>query len=133
MKKHKKLPIRSVCFHVPIYGFDVLVIIGAKTADEVIEQMKKQRVNIDVAKKFVGNENFHWLLEQEAGSLVTKGKLEIIYLFKEWKDTPHFQRILVHEVSHMVDTIAEHRNMAKETEARAYLSDYLFDTLRKNM
>jgi len=111
----------------------VLIIVGARSKEDVRVQFKKQHVNFKTSEKWLGSSHLDWLLKQEAGSIHQNEDLCVIYLFKEWKDTPYWQKVLVHEVSHMVDSIAEAKNLDKETEARAYLSEYLFDTIRKSL
>lgn len=129
----KKQDYYSIFFGIPLYGVDVLIMVGCKTKEEVMYLMKKQKVRFATAKWWLENEHLPWLLKQSAGSLVREGELEVIYHFKDWKDDePHIE-VLVHEVSHMVDSIAEYKNLVKETEARAYLSEYLFKTIRKNL
>ncbi len=132
-KKLKKPAIRSIFFNVPLYGFDVLIIVGAKNKMDVMEQMKKQRVGAKIAEEFLSDSKLDFLLKQEAGSLSPDDDLRIIYLFRDWEYTSYFLKVLVHEVSHMVDDIAKHKNLTKETEAKAYLSEYLFDTIRREL
>ena len=131
--KKKKHDYYSIFFYIPLYNTDVMAMVGAKDKKEVEYLLKKQRVNKDTIKRWVEHENLSWLLKQEAGSLVDSDKLEVIYHFKKWDGDEHDIRILVHEVSHMVDQIAEAKNFVKETEARAYLSDYLFHTIKTSL
>lgn len=132
-KKTKKPQVYSIFFSVPLFIFDVLIIVGARSKEDIRLQFKKQRVGFKQAEFWLNNKNIEWMLTQEAGSLVPEGELSLIYLFKDWHGTNDDLRTLVHEVSHMVDSIAEYKNLLKETEARAYLSEYLFDTIRKSL
>jgi len=131
--KKKKQDYYSIFFSIPLYMTDIMIMVGAKTKSEVEYLMKKQRVRTETMDFWLKHESLPWLLEKEAGSLVRDKELEIIYHFRDWKDDENHLKILVHEVSHMVDSIAEHKNLIKETEARAYLSEYLFSTIRKNL
>lgn len=131
--KKKKQDYYSIFFHIPLYNTDVMVMVGAKNKEEVRYLLKKQRVNSETIKRWVENQNLSWLLKQEAGSLVENEKLEVIYHFRKWDGDDNDIRVLVHEVSHMVDQIAEAKNFVKETEARAYLSDYLFHTIKTSL
>ena len=129
----KKQAYYSIFFSIPLYGVDVLIMVGCKTKQEIEYLLKKQKVRKSTIDFWLENEHLPWLLKQTAGSLVRDGELEVIYHFKDWKtDDPHIE-VLVHEVSHMVDSIAEYKNLVKETEARAYLSEYLFKTIRNNL
>lgn len=132
-KKSQNQQVYSIIFGIPLYGVDVCIIVGARTKEDVVTQLRKHHAKEEVINRFVSDENFQFLLKQDAGSVVDTDKLEIIYTFREWKDDAYWQKVLVHEVSHMVDDIARHKNLVKETEARAYLSEYLFDTIRKSL
>lgn len=129
----KKPSYYSIFFSVPLYFVDVMIMVGAKDKREIEYLMKKQRVKKEVIKNWVEDSQLKWLLDKEAGSLIHDGELAVIYHFKDWKDDDNHLNILVHEVSHMVDSIAEYKNLLKETEARAYLTEYLFKTIRKNL
>jgi len=129
----KKQDYYSIFFGIPLYGVDVLIMVGCKTKEEVAYLMKKQRVRLSTIKWWVEHEHLPWLLKQSAGSLIREGELEVVYHFKDWKEDNWHLEVLVHEVSHIVDSIAEYKNIVKETEARAYLSEYLFKTIRKNL
>jgi len=132
--KQKKYKVGSIFFSIPLYaGLDIMVIVGARNKEDVLKKFKHWKIDPGVTKRWLEEPLLDELLKQEAGSILFKDKLEIIYFFREWKDTPYFQKVLVHEVSHMVDTIAKNKNFVEETEARAYLSEYLFDTIRKSL
>lgn len=132
-KKQKKQDYYSIFFQIPLYFVDIMVMVGAKTKKEVEYLMKKQHVKKETIDFWLNHESFTWLMDTEAGSLCRNGRLEVIYHFRDWKDDANHIKILVHEVSHMVDSIAEHKNLVKETEARAYLSEYIFSTIRNNL
>jgi hypothetical protein len=129
----KKQKLYSIFFHIPLYGVDVMVMVGAKTKKDVLSLMKKQRVRKETVNFWMNHEHLTWLFKQDAGSFVRDNELEVIYCFKDWKDDSKHIEILVHEVSHMVDSIAEHKNLVKETEARAFLSEYIFKTIRNSL
>jgi len=134
-KKKKKLNKKpySIFFHIPLYMVDVMVMVGAKNKEEVMYLMKKQGVRASTCEWWLKHESLPWLLEKQAGSLINEKELEIIYHFKDWVEDEEHLKTLVHEVSHMVDSIAEYKNFVKETEARAYLTEYLFSTIKANL
>jgi len=129
-KKQVKQKARGTVFSSGIYNFDIGIIINAETKDDIKRVFSKLGVKKDLADFWLDCPNLMGLLKSDAGTLVREGKLEIIYVFKNWVDDYKHLKILVHEVSHMVDTVAENRNIVHETEARAYLTEHLFSEIR---
>lgn len=52
---------------------------------------------------------------------------------RAFEDTWKFWETLIHELSHLVDRMAEAQVFERETEARAYLLEYLFKEIRQKL
>ena len=86
----KKQAYYSIFFSIPLYGVDVLIMVGCKTKQEIEYLLKKQKVRKSTIDFWLENEHLPWLLKQTAWSLVRHGQLAVIYHFKDWKtDDPH--------------------------------------------
>lgn len=125
-KANKKDKIYSIFFSIPLYGIDVFILVGIQTRDELKERFKRFGIMQKMQDLWLKEPNIEKLFKQQAGSIYFDDCPGTIYLFREWKNDDEHLAILVHEISHMVDEIAKWKNIEKETEARAYLSDYLF-------
>lgn len=139
--KSKKIPLaeievqrvgamKVVFFNVQIFGFDVMVIVGAENKKDIFTVFRKMRIDAKTTKRWLEDENLDDLFKQSAGSLVNDDDFALIYVFKDWEDTWLHYEILVHEISHMMDSISKFKNLGHDLEGRAYLSEYLFKTLR---
>lgn len=125
--------IKTIFFTVPIYDLDVLIMVGAKTKTDVMRVLKKNRVNAEVTKTWDESEDMDLVLKSSAGSIVDDNVLAIIYVFKEWNNTNRDHEVLVHELSHMMDSISKHKNLKHDIEGRAYLQEYLYKSIRIGM
>lgn len=56
-----------------------------------------------------------------------------LFILNNYKDEWPFWETLMHECSHLVDFIARRNNFILETEAKAYLHEYLFRNLRRTI
>lgn len=56
----------------------------------------------------------------------------LLYL-KEPKDSWEFWETLIHEITHIVDSLSARHGFADEREARAYLSEHLFHSIRRKL
>lgn len=125
-KANKKDKIHSFFFPIPLYGIDVLILVGIKTREELKERFKRFGVMQKMQDLWLKDPMLETLFSKQAGTVYFKDCPGTIYLFREWNNDDEHLAILVHEISHMVDEMAKWKNIEHETEARAYLTDYLF-------
>lgn len=52
---------------------------------------------------------------------------------REYEDTWEFWETLLHELNHLVDMMGENQNFNDETEAKAYLQEFLFKEIRQKL
>ena len=57
----------------------------------------------------------------------------LILLLRPYEDIWDYWEILIHELSHILDWVVEDCMIEKETEARAYLHEFLFRSIRRKL
>lgn len=122
----------SFYFNIPLYGIDIIIIVGAKCKKDIKNRLERYGVSDKLVKLWIETDTER-LLNVPAGTIYFDAFPGTIYFFRDWKDDLGHKATLVHEISHMVDKIAEWKNIEHETEARAYLTDYLFRVIYTEM
>jgi len=114
-----------------IFRNEFVVSVGM-SYNEIVNYIKKHKFD----KRFIKwqveeKENFIMNIENApAFTLFNKKYAFGIVWFKTWKNNWENYECLLHEVSHIVDFVSCQKNFEYESEARAYLTEYLFHEIR---
>ena len=97
--------------------------------------MKRMKLDKDAVAQF---EKDHAAGEQDFFTDAHSGAVWIcdgryVMWFPSYEDTWKFWECLLHETNHVVFSLARDKNMQDETEAQAYLHEYLFKHIRRKL
>src|SRR3990167_10368576 len=119
------------------YRYEVLVCVGARIKDVMAwvknngtKEAKKDFPSIlkqyeDLFLKVSSGEKKGYALH------FSKDKKDYYFLLlSNYKDNWDYWECLIHETSHILDWVSEACMLEKETEARAYLHEWLFNRIR---
>ncbi len=113
---------------------DIFVSTGYSAA-EILAGIKKAKVK-DWMLKHVEAHQEDWkkLIDMNCAFVSCEEKHgALIIRLRPYRDSWDFWETLIHELSHAVDFIAERINIEKETEAKAYLQEFLFREIRRKL
>lgn len=127
---------KPIIFIQPIdpYRQDMIVAAGA-TKNDILRFCKKKKV----IKEFID------IIKDAEAFNIQKEKLGVFYwekkgehllfllLLRPFKDVWEYWECLIHELAHTVQKLAEDKMMEDEDEARAYLQDFLFRSIRRRL
>lgn len=135
----KRLILKGALFIQTLHPYpdDLIVVVGVETVEEIERLLKKKYTGLkpwfyellkaesDCFKKETAGKSPGFTLKMEIGTILW---------FKEfsfsWKDFG----TLIHEIYHVIDfTLEEERGMQDEMEAKAYMMEWLFESLRINL
>ena len=66
-------------------------------------------------------------------SVHNKDKVYLVLILQKLRDDWVYWETLIHELSHIVDWIVDMKMLDGETEARAYLHEWLFREVRRKL
>jgi hypothetical protein len=119
---------------IPPYKTQVLVCAGG-TLDDVLSYLKANKGEKEMTSwvKKEGPDIFK-MMERNEGLVCWSEELALaIMLLKPYQDTWTYWETLIHEVHHVVHRTAKDRGMIDEWEAQAYLQEFLFRAIRKEL
>lgn len=116
------------------YSNETIVSIGSSPG-EVKRFMEKAKIKKEpkewLLRKFDELEN---IKPSESGFCLLSDKGWTFLWLRDFDDTWDFWSTLIHEISHLIDhVLREHKLMWKETEACAYQTEYLFNSIRRKI
>lgn len=114
---------------VDIYNTDIIVSVDLdkKTLKRFLD---KQKIKKALKKELLEDDNIFQVPQGMAIRFESGGYM---LLLVDYKDKWEFWETLMHECSHIVDFMAQQRSFVFETEARAYLHEYLFRNIRRRI
>lgn len=113
---------------------DIFVCTGY-SAKEIVGAIKKQKA-VKWMVEFVEKEQTGWqkLIDANCAFVSAEEKhCAMVLRLRAFTDSWDFWETLIHEISHVVDMMAENQAFEKETEARAYLAEHLFHEIRRRL
>jgi len=124
-KKLKSNPLVKKCWlqNCGTYPRDIFVLIGLNKK-EVTKQLKKYTETEELIKELADED-----VDKFSGLVMKADNCKIILWLPEYKNEWKYIDILAHEIHHAVFFIAEIHNLKEETEAQAYLYEYLFHAI----
>lgn len=137
-KKHskKKEPLAKQSFlqETAQWRKDIFVCSGmsAKEILTGIKRFKPKKWILD----FVESKQKDWqeLIDNGCAFVAMEGTHgAFIVCLRPFSDNWEFWETLVHELAHLVDGMAERQHFQNETEARAYLQEFLFREIRRKL
>ena len=115
------------------YTDEILVMIGLHEKKELLRFMKKHRVKVDIAKWILENYD-EWKKEEHQGMFAWNDEIRAkILILRSPADAWDYWEVLMHEIHHVVFHTAKQKSLTEETEAQAYLFEYLFHHIRKKI
>lgn len=134
MKKNKRPEKQYFVQSTGQWKNDVFVCTGFD-AKEILRAAK--RINSqEYIIKWIENKSEDWNSFIESNcAFATKhpDRGTIILRLRTYEDTWDFWETLIHEISHAVDMMAEHRGFSNEGEAKAYLAEFVFHEIRRKL
>jgi hypothetical protein len=113
---------------------DIFVSTGLSAKEMVrkVKTYKPKKYVIDFLEE--REKEWHEIIEKGCAFVAMEGSHGCFFIrLREYEDTWEFWGTLVHELSHLLDMISEHQAWEKESEARAYLHEYLFQQIRRKL
>ncbi len=113
---------------------DIFVCTGY-SAKEIIKAIKQQKAKHWMVE-YVEKEEKTWQgIIDEGCAFVAREPTHNAFVMRlrPFQDSWEFWETLIHELAHLVDGMAEGQKFEKETEARAYLQEYLFHEIRRKL
>lgn len=132
--RHSRKPKQSWCQSTGQWNKEIFVCTGFN-AKEILKGIKR-----------IGAKD--WFLTYAEGQLVTWQKLidggcafvarepvhgAYVMRLRPYSDSWDFWEVLIHELNHLVDYMAEGQAFEGETEAKAYLIEHLFHEIRRKL
>lgn len=117
-----------------IFTNEILVCVGVNQKEMLgFAKNKKNKLGKEAIKWLERDSGklFKLLDENSGVSAWNDGKF--ILVLKEWKYDWDWLSVLLHEVHHIVEQMAEYKMFEKEKECKAYLMEYLFKNIRKKL
>ena len=111
-----------------IFCFSIIIMISPDE-DHKKRFYKKLKILPDI-KKIIDEDYKHFSKKSsksEATTYFNEGKVGAI-MFRKFSD-----ELLVHELMHVVDDLSDDRGFEEEKEARAYLIQYLFRNIKREL
>lgn len=138
MKKKKEKMLKEYIDYIPIdiYKSGLFVVAGVTDKNKVFKWLKKNKAHIVTSKAIL--EEFDKITESLKDDVlglhmyVVETNHKIIFL-KTPKNCWDYWETLMHELHHMVYYETKESSLEKETEAQAYLFEYLFRTIRRKI
>lgn len=116
-----------------IFTEEFLVCSGADKKT-ILSFCKRNKLNKQVIEWIEADNKIFSLLEGSNAVYCWHDDIRIgLLILGVYEDRWKFWEILIHEICHIVDRVAEHRRMEKEVEAKAYLFEYLFRNIRRKL
>ncbi len=127
MKKTKHKLLIQNC---PPYRHDIFVSAGA-TYEQAMAYAKKEMAN-EVFMEFLegSKQYFEEVMGTKKAFSIRSNKGDLILLLPAPVDEWWYYETIVHELSHLMDWLVEQKMLQGESEARAYLTEWLFVALR---
>ena len=123
---------------IPPYRHEMLVCVGA-TQKEAIRWIKRFGVK-SVKSDYVGwlEKNEKLFTEISEGNqlgyaVANLEKHYLVLILRKFEDNWSYWECLIHELSHILDWICDWKMLNGETEARAYLHEWLFREIRREL
>ena len=120
------------------YRHEMLVCVGASADDakKWLKEFGKKGVKDDYLK-FV-NDSEQCFLDVSTGKHLGMAFAQLqshylVLLLPKPKDVWEYWESLLHELSHVLDWLCEWKMLIGETEARAYLHEWLFNQIRRKI
>ena len=104
--------------------------------EQAVRCAKKLKCNPKFIEFLVASKKFFDTVYNDPKNLgfaLTNDEQNLVLILKKPKDVWEYLECLVHEVSHIVDWIVEYASLEGETEARAYLTEWLFRNIRRKL
>ena len=138
MKKKKEKMLKEYIDFIPIdiYRSGLFVVAGVTNKDKVKKWLKQNKAHPTTSEAILEEfDNITKSLQSNVSGLhmyVKETNHKIIFL-KTPKNSWDYWETLMHELHHMVYYETKESSLEKETEAQAYLFEYLFHTIRKKI
>ena len=123
---------------IPPYRHSMLVCVGANSKD-VLEWLKKNSKK-GIKQDYIKFVNSHEKLFNEVNNgnqlgyaIAELDKQYLIMVLRKFEDNWGYWECLIHELSHILDWICDWKMLNGETEARAYLHEWLFKEIRRKL
>lgn len=121
------------------YRKEILVSIGAETKDilDYVNKKCTKQAKKDFPEIIKQHRDLFDRVKTEKNGyalhFVKDGRSYLILLLRKFEDTWVYWETLLHELSHIIDWVVEDCMLEKETEARAYLHEHLFNRIRRKL
>lgn len=121
--------------HVPPYRHDILVCVGVTPAKAISFINRNVRKEDKKAFKDYITEHkdlFLKIVDKKMNGYAVRHleKDYLMLIIPKMQDEWWYWESLIHELSHTMDSLVEMKMLEHETEARAYLHEYLFREMR---
>ena len=118
------------------YTNELFVIVGIHNKKEIFKFCKKEKVKADCTKWILENiEDWNKDIKDKNKGQVCWDDIThcVVLMLRTPEDTWDYWEVLMHECHHIVQNLAERKNMLREPEAQAYLQEFLFHSLRRKL
>ena len=125
----------SLIFIQPIdpYREDVVVACDIPQ-NEIIKWLKKQKVRRNLIDWVETDRSIFEVLEKNEAVFCWNEKIRgSMIILKNYQDNWKFWETLMHEIYHLIFNISKITMLSDETEAQAYLFEYLFHSIRRKL
>lgn len=116
------------------YRKDIFVSTGL-SAKEMVREIKKFKPKKYILD-FIEKRESEWkeIIEKNCAFVTMEESHGVLFIrLREYQDSWEFWETLIHELSHLLDFMAGQQKWETETEARAYLQEYLFHEIRRKL
>jgi len=118
------------------YTNQILVLIGCQDKNKLFKYLKKIKTKADFAK-WVLQDFDNWkedIKNKNIGQFCYNNQVEgTVLVMQHYEDSWEYWEVLMHEIHHVVQYLAEGKGMLKEIEAQAYLFEFLFRSIRRKI
>lgn len=114
------------------YRHDIFVSAGA-TFEQAVAWAKKEELKKDFQQFLSGGKKYWDEVMGDKDKLayaIESDQKHLILIMNSPKNVWDYLECLIHEISHLVDWLVKYKMLEGETEARAYLTEYLFRSIR---
>ena len=116
-----------------MYSYDIVVGIGV-TKKEIVAYSKKQKLKKEFTKWVEEDTRIYEVLNEQDGIFAYNSNAPGgLLMLKEFTDEWKSWELLIHEISHIVQYMMTQKLMEGEDEARAYLTEWLFRSIRRKL
>ena len=135
MKKQKPLVFSQ---EINPYRHEMIICVGANVGDvkKWLKKFGRKEVKADYLKLLGENEKLFTKIlngDQLGYALANLKKHDLVLILPRLKDKWEYWESLIHELSHVLDWLCDWKMLNGETEARAYLHEWLFNQIRRKI